>query len=111
MTGWLKQLRNEVIDLFFPQECIGCGKIGGFICNNCTKKLPWIYPPLCQRCGRPETSGQYCRECWGKQNNHIDAVRSVFIFEGTIRAAIHELKYRNLRAISVNLGELYGSIL
>ncbi|MHB8085329.1 MAG: ComF family protein [Dehalococcoidia bacterium] len=105
MTGWLKQLRSEVIDLFFPRECIGCGKIGGFICYNCAKKLPKIYPPLCQRCGRPESSGRYCKECWGKLNNRIDAVRSVFVFEGTIRAAIHELKYRNLRAISVNLGE------
>ncbi|MGA2367713.1 MAG: ComF family protein [Dehalococcoidia bacterium] len=105
MTGWLKQLRSEVIDLFFPRECLGCGKIGGFICNSCAKKLPRIYPPLCQRCGRPETSGRYCQECWGKQNNRIDAIRSVFVFEGTIRAAIHELKYRNLRAISAILGE------
>ncbi|MGA9047528.1 MAG: ComF family protein [Dehalococcoidia bacterium] len=105
MTGWLKQLRSEVIDLFFPRECIGCGKIGGFICYSCAKKLPRIHPPLCQRCGRPETSGRYCQECWGKLNSRIDAVRSVFVFEGTIRAAIHELKYRNLRTISVDLGE------
>jgi ComF family protein len=105
LTGWLKQLRNEVIDLFFPRECIGCGEIGGFICNSCAKKLSRIYPPLCKRCGRPESSGRYCHECWGKQNNRIDAVRSVFVFEGTIRTAIHELKYRNLRDISVNLGE------
>lgn len=31
------------------------------------------------------------------------SIRSVFRFEGAIRAAIHELKYRNLRAIAPTL--------
>jgi ComF family protein len=30
----------------------------------------------------------------------LSAIRSVFRFEGTVRAAVHELKYRNLRAIA-----------
>ena len=54
---------------------------------------------MCQRCGRPESSGAYCAECW-RQKSSLDALRSVFIFDGIVRQAIHELKYRNVRAVS-----------
>lgn len=99
MTIGLKQLQREVIDLFFPRLCVGCGKVGDFICIKCSKKLSRLLPPVCQRCGKPESSGAYCRECWGKHND-LNMIRSVFVFEGTIRSAIHEFKYRNLRSIA-----------
>jgi ComF family protein len=99
LTGWLKQLRHEVTDFFFPRACIGCGKVGDFICTSCSMKMNRVLPPLCQRCGRPESSGAYCAECWRLKSN-LDAVRSVFIFEGIVRQAIHEFKYHNVQAAS-----------
>lgn len=54
---------------------------------------------MCRRCGRPESSGEYCSECWG-QAGSLDAIRSVFIFDGVVRRAIHDLKYRNVQAVS-----------
>lgn len=99
MTGWLRQLQNEVIDLFFPRECVGCGKVDDFICVKCSKNLPRLFPPLCPRCGKPEPSGSFCHECWGKSGSY-DRIYSVFIFDGTLRKAVHSLKYHNLRAIA-----------
>jgi ComF family protein len=99
LTAWLKQLQHEVTDFFFPRACMGCGKVGGFICVPCSKKMSRILPPLCQRCGRPDSSGAYCAECWGHKSS-LDAVRSVFIFDGIVRQAVHELKYRNVQAVS-----------
>lgn len=104
MTRWLKQLQREAIDFFFPQSCLGCGKVGDFICFRCSKKLSRLLPPICQRCGRSESSGMYCRECWGT-HNHIHSIRSVFVFEGIIRRAVHEFKYRNLRSMAVCLSQ------
>ncbi len=99
MTAWLKQLQHEVTDFFFPRTCIGCGKVGDFICAACSKRMSRILPPLCRRCGRPESSGAYCSECWGI-NSKLDQIRSVFIFDGIVRKAVHELKYRNVKTIS-----------
>jgi len=99
LTIRLKQLQNEVIDLLFPRSCLGCGKAGDFFCIGCSKRLPLLLPPICQRCGKPESSGIYCRECWGN-HSHIHAIRSVFVFEGIIRRAVHEFKYRSLRSIA-----------
>jgi competence protein ComFC len=104
LTIWLKQLQNEVIDLFFPRSCLGCGEVGDFICLRCSKKLPRLLPPVCQRCGRPESGGMFCRECWGT-HNQINSIRSVFVFEGTIRRSVHEFKYRNLRSIAACLAK------
>jgi ComF family protein len=46
-----------------------------------------------------------CPACAGWQAE-IDGIRSPFLFDGLIRRAIHELKYRNLRALVPSLAEL-----
>jgi ComF family protein len=99
------QLQEKVIDFFFPRRCVGCGKMGDLLCPVCTKKLPRLLPPFCQKCGKPESSGVLCPVCWG-QVADIDGIRSVCRFEGTVRRAIHELKYRNLKSIAVCLAAL-----
>jgi competence protein ComFC len=104
LTEWLKQLPNEVIEIIFPRECLGCGRRVDFICTDCARKLPRLNPPICQRCGKPESSGKICPDCWGKQVS-ADNIRSVFIFEGIVRSAIHQFKYRQLKAISVCLSQ------
>ena len=62
-------------------------------------------PPLCPRCGKPQPSGILCPSCVGWQTE-IEGVRSPFRFDGVIRQAIHQLKYRNLRALAQPLAKL-----
>jgi len=62
-------------------------------------------PPLCPRCGKPQLSGILCPNCVGWQAE-IEGVRSPFRFDGVIRQAIHQLKYRNLRALTPPLAKL-----
>jgi competence protein ComFC len=107
LTG---QLQEKIVDFFFPRRCVGCGKMGDFLCPGCRQKLPLILPPICKKCGKPESSGSLCSACWG-QKTEIDGVRSVFRFEGTIRQAIHDFKYRNLRSISDCLAMLMADYL
>ena len=67
-------------------------------------------PPLCPKCGRPQSSAMLCPGCLGWQAE-IDGIRSPFRFDGAIRQAIHELKYRNLRALAVLLAQLLDDYL
>jgi len=62
-------------------------------------------PPLCPRCGRPQPSGILCSSCVGWQAE-IDGIRSPFRFDGVMRQSIHQLKYRNLRALAQPLVKL-----
>jgi competence protein ComFC len=90
------------LDCLFPRICVGCGRIGEYLCVECSARLPVLHGPLCPHCGQPQSSGIICPSCAGKPSA-LSSVRSVFRFEGTVRHAIHELKYRNLRAIAPTL--------
>ena len=105
MLPQLTKLKGIALNLLFPQWCVGCGKEGDFICSPCHRSLPRIMPPLCPRCGRPQSSGILCPGCVGWQAE-IDGIRSPFRFDGVMRQAIYQLKYRNLRALAVPLAKL-----
>ncbi len=98
------RLKGIALDFIFPKYCVGCGKEGAFLCRTCLKTTNRILPPICPKCGRPQPSGVLCPDCitW---SSCIDGIRSPFRFEGVIREAVHQLKYRNLRAISETLAE------
>jgi len=101
----LAKLKGVALDLLFPRWCIGCGREGDFLCQSCRQLLPRIMPPLCPRCGKPQLSGILCSSCVGWQAE-IDGIRSPFRFDGVIRQSIHQLKYRNLRALAQPLSKL-----
>jgi len=104
------KLIELAVDSFFPRRCVGCGKVGGFLCPECLGKLPRLLSPLCPNCGRPQASGIVCPDCRRRQTE-IDGIRSPFRFDEVIRKAIHQLKYRNLKAISPCLAELLADYL
>jgi competence protein ComFC len=101
----IAHLKRMAVDLFFPQWCINCGREGDYICGRCRELLPAITPPVCPVCGRPQPQAVICRRCTDEPPE-IDGIRSPFIFQGIIRQAIHELKYRNLRALVPSLAGL-----
>ena len=93
----LDRLKRVALDFFFPRWCLGCGREGDFICPSCSRSLPHLYPPICPRCGLPQLNGVLCPACIGWPAA-IDGMRAPFRFEGAVREAVHQLKYRNLRA-------------
>ena len=113
-----KELKGVALDFLFPRFCVGCGKEGRYICNSCRSSLARIEAPICLKCGKPllfstdsfEIGRLLCSNCVDWKAD-IDAIRSPFKFEGVIRKAVHEFKYRNLRAIAGQLASLLGEYL
>jgi ComF family protein len=106
-------IKRVALNLLFPRWCIGCGKEGDYICGACRRTLKAITPPVCPRCGRPysnESASGDCPGCAGWQTG-IDGIRAPFLFDGVIRDAVHEFKYRNLRALGTELVALMYSYL
>ena len=106
----LKELKGAALDFLFPRFCVGCGKEGDFICDSCQASLVRIEAPACPQCGKPQTDSILCSNCIDWKAD-IDAIRSPFRFEGVIRKAVHEFKYRNLRAIAGQLAHFLGDYL
>lgn len=100
-----KQIAKAGVDFLFPRCCIGCGKVSDFICGDCCHKLPRILPPLCQKCGKSESTGFLCPSCWGWRSQ-IDGIRAPFRFEGMAKDVVHALKYYNFRALAQPMAEL-----
>lgn len=105
MLPQLQKLKGIALDFLFPQECVGCGKEKDLICPSCYRNLPRIVPPICPRCGKPQPGGTLCPACIDWQTE-IDGIRTPFRFEGVIRRAIHQLKYKNVRALAEPLSHL-----
>jgi len=93
------KLKGMALDFLFPRRCVGCGNEGDFICSSCRRSIARIIPPLCPLCGGPQPDGASCSSCAGWRVQ-IDGIRALFQFHGVVRQAIHQLKYRNLRAIA-----------
>ncbi len=105
MLPQLTKFKGAALDLLFPQKCLGCGEEGELLCRTCQKSLPKIVPPICPKCGRPQSSGISCPSCVSWQTS-IDGIRSPFKFEGVMRQAVHQLKYKNLRSLAKPLALL-----
>jgi len=103
MLPQLSGIKGTILDLFFPKRCVGCGREGAYICSSCRRTIRRILPPICPHCGRPQPGGILCPSCVNQQAG-ADGIRSPFRFEGVIREAVHQFKYRNLRDLSGLLG-------
>jgi ComF family protein len=95
----LSTFKRAALDLFFPQKCLGCGEEGELICHRCLNTLPRILPPICPKCGKPQPGGILCSACVNRHTG-LEGIRSPFKFEGIIREAVHQFKYKNLRSLA-----------
>jgi ComF family protein len=77
-------------------------------CSTCCDATLRIRAPFCPRCGRPQDTSRVCLKC-AVEPPELDGIRSVALFEGTLRGAIHQFKYSYMRDLAVPLGELLVS--
>jgi len=108
MPTGLEGFGKAVLDFVLPQSCLDCGRSGEILCRECRLRWPRILPPYCPRCGLPSTDEKPCPDC-SRLDFDIDGIRSVFLFEGQVRQAIHKFKYDNLRILAFPLAEALAS--
>jgi len=79
---------NFLLDIIYPRRCLGCGKWGKFICDDCQKRIRF-----------------YDRHVF----HEIPGVDDAFVlahYEGIIRQAVKDIKYRGTFGICQELGDL-----
>jgi ComF family protein len=103
-----QQLWNSLLDVLFPPHCAGCQADGSLRCETCQAGLKWVQPPLCLKCGEPNVPGQLCSKC-REHPLQIEFIRSVVIFQGTLRHAIHRFKYQRLAGLARPFGDLLAN--
>jgi len=111
LSQWqlLSRISTGFLDLLFPLHCLGCGREGSLICTSCHTTLRRIEAPFCQRCGTPLKDLTRCPSCTAYTLNSIESIRSLFLFEGIIRQAILQFKYKHVKSAAAPIGQLMAS--
>ena len=104
-----RRLVEPVLTVVFPSSCPSCGHLlsrpsRGPLCETCWGALPRHEEPRC-RCGLPlPPGGPECGRC-RRGRQPLAAGASLGPYEGALRVAIHELKYRGRRRVASRLAE------
>jgi ComF family protein len=104
------RLVDPVLALVFPSRCPSCAAMlrhpsRGPLCEECWATLPRHRRPLCA-CGLPLAvdDAPSCGRC-RRGLNPAARGASLGPYEGSLRAVLHELKYRGRRRVAGRLAE------
>lgn len=97
-----QELALLAADLLFPRRCPVCGDVvlpkGRLICPGCVKKLSFVTPPVCMKCGKEIDSGllEYCPDC-ARRPKSFEYGMALLNYNKTAAASMAAVKYRNKR--------------
>lgn len=106
----LSRLAWAGLDLLYPPYCSGCGKPGARWCPTCQANARRITPPVCERCGKSQPGGGVCLTCQEHPPVFV-ALRTWAVFDGTLRLALHRLKYEGDMALGEVLAQHLAEVL
>jgi competence protein ComFC len=93
----------QTIDWIYPPRCATCGKWGERWCDSCQQTVKLLaVTEICPLCGIPQPEAELCAECTTYHPVYT-ALRSWGSYEGTLRTAIHRLKYHSDIGLSETL--------
>ena len=96
--------KNSNLDIFYYSEIMA-----PFICPKCRMDFIPIHKPICPICGLPylntDTSDHVCGECITNPK-YFSSAKAAGIYDGSLRSAIHTLKYKRKTQLALPLGRL-----
>jgi ComF family protein len=105
----LRHAGRHLLDLLYPPQCPGCGRVGVLLCEEC-RQLIRVYPAgVCVRCGRSLLVRGLCDTC-SATDSSLAGVIPATIFAHPMRKAIHAFKYAGVADLALPLAEwLYAT--
>lgn len=82
----------SVIDLIFPKKCIGCQRLGDYICDKCFSEIEIIEYPICPECQRQAVGGKTHPGCLRRFG--LDGLIVACRYKGIVRSAVQKIKYK-----------------
>ncbi|MEI6846293.1 MAG: double zinc ribbon domain-containing protein, partial [Candidatus Firestonebacteria bacterium] len=113
----MKNIFMGLVDLIFPALCKTCGKKMGAdrqvcFCGSCWQSIRKIKEPFCVYCGKQLSlpGEHFCADCTVSRLSFVDN-RSAGVYEGVLKEALHEFKYKGKKKLGRSLGELMAEYL
>jgi len=106
----LSKIKNYLLDLVFPVQCLGCGQGDLYLCARCLESILLIDYFVCPVCRRPSANGQTCLNCQSK--TRLDGLIYALNYEQPlVRQAIHAIKYSFIQDLMPTVAELLIKVL
>jgi len=101
----IKKIKNKILDLIFPTECVICGKSGQYFCESCFNQIKYVKEGTCLLCNTNQAIIGVCANCQTK--SYIDDIIAVTKYKDTvIEQVIHELKFSYIEQLANQLANL-----
>lgn len=96
----------SILDVVFPKRCVGCGRIGTYVCDRCRDTIRPVAAneAMCPMCERPAIDGVTHPRC--RTRYSLDGLTSFFHYDGIIRKAVKAVKYRFVSDLSAEFVSL-----
>ena len=101
---------DPFLALLYPPRCLVCGVLGeSGLCAACARRIVPVASPSCADCGQtiPSDIGA-CLHCRRRVPAYARA-RAMGAYEGVLRTAIHQFKYRDRPQLDAPLGKLLAA--
>lgn len=82
----------SILDFLFPKKCVGCGKLGNYVCDSCKKLQGLHFPNICPICEKSSIDGRTHTGC--KTPLSLDGATFIFRYQKPISGLLKQLKYR-----------------
>jgi ComF family protein len=103
--GKMRKIKDFLLDLMFPVECLGCGKESIWVCDECFKTIPLISVDKCPRCQLHSKDGQTCLKC--RRGYYLDGVVVASDYNHPlIKKLIINLKYNYVKDLAKFIAEI-----
>lgn len=109
-------LSKKIINFLWPKYCLGCDKVGNWLCANCLAAIK-IQPRACWFCGQKNETGKICPWCRYQEGEHghqwlVDYLLSAGHYqEPALKSLILAIKYAGLKDGANILGPWLGQYL
>ncbi|KKP37037.1 hypothetical protein A2483_04140 [Candidatus Peregrinibacteria bacterium RIFOXYC2_FULL_33_13] len=84
------------LNFIFPERCIFCRKLGGYICSECDKNFIEVKPQICYFCEEVSVFGKICPRC--KNFFSFDNLFICYRYKFFLKKLLLNFKY-NFRSI------------
>lgn len=83
---------NIISDFLFQKRCVGCRKIGNYICTECFSTISFNTNLTCPVCGKSSIDG--ATHLYERTNACLNGLTAGVIYKGIIKRLIYEFKYK-----------------
>lgn len=96
----------SILDLIFPKKCVGCRKLGDFLCADCFSQVSYNQNYICPECFSPCVNGFTHPVCFKRYC--LDGAISTVVYNTMVKRIIRQFKYKPYVS---KLSEIIGGIM